>query len=756
MKSIADSTEKVSRAQSAMEEQKLAMEDQKLANDYAMRLLQEQMEESFDHDKEQEPRQLFDDASLKEEAVLDPKIVQDSPEAEELNQEGIDDEVMAEDQYGRLYGSDEGVHQEEDSFISADRQSFNIPGQKTARKLSNRDAGSTRKSFSQDARGRSLVGQLSRVSGEARELAALRMTDQTPAGSVAEKEVERLKKVIEDMRAERSIVEPELDDEARVRGVRNSVGYGLQKISKGYDRRTTVEAINSLDLLKDSLKSAGQKPELTKICAESVYPWIEACDKARNLEPKIFNDYYAVLISSEVWASIKAWNGARKEDKDLPGVYWPMKLACNVIMGRAGMTDSTRATTKDLRADVPQYDKMCDICNIHGEGLRSLSWDLVCAVLRAMIAPKKKKDFAVQLELEASRRLSKKLSGELAAQKGPLKLVDGVKVSVECKAAMVTIKEAMESIQHGQRIAQGFHERGFEEIRYDGKDGHGEMIKSLLNSWKASHATNLHEEMHKPYPCEMVKQIRENYASGEAKGGRAPKIVTLDEYFDIYEAHWTYVYDLGTQQETTLSALGITFEARTLQAVEEGERLYTEDEVKQLKKAWKREEREKVRLAVSANEYLLQAITAFNGKFGYKGNPICFREAGRMDPKDRHCDGLTKGGGPCNGHDNRDPDDWLAGLAYMIEQTERDQVYHAKRLEHLRALRKRIQKDGASAIPKFDAHPGRNRPLQQIGYISDCDEDTCQEDGGGTETDDDGQVYAIENSMEDRSDSDSM
>jgi hypothetical protein len=92
----------------------------------------------------------------------------------------------------------------------------------------------------------------------------------------------------------------------------------------------------------------------------------------------------------------------------------------------------------------------------------------------------------------------------------------------------------------------------------------------------------------------------------------------------------------------------------------------------------------------------------------------------------------------------------------MIEQTERDQVYHSKRLEHLRALRKRIQKDGASAIPKFDAHPGRDRPLQQIGYISDCDEDVCQEDGRVTESDDDGQVYAIENSMEDCSDSDSM
>ena len=164
---------------------------------------------------------------------MDPEIVQDSPEAEELNQEAIDDDLMTEDQYGRQYGSDEVVHQEEDSFVFTDRQSINIPGQETAWKLSNRDAESTRKPFSQDARGRSLRGQFSRASGEARKLATLRMTDQTPAGSVAEREVERLKKVIEDMRAERSIVEPELDDEARVRGVRNSVGYGLQKITKG-------------------------------------------------------------------------------------------------------------------------------------------------------------------------------------------------------------------------------------------------------------------------------------------------------------------------------------------------------------------------------------------------------------------------------------------------------------------------------------------------------------------------------------------
>ena len=102
--------------------------------------------------------------------------------------------------------------------------------------------------------------------------------------------------------------------------MRSSVGYGRQRRFNGYDRQTTVEAINSLDLLRNALKSAGLKPELTKISAESVYPWIEGCKKARNLQPAIFNDYFTVLVSSEVWASIKAWNVARKEDKDHPGV----------------------------------------------------------------------------------------------------------------------------------------------------------------------------------------------------------------------------------------------------------------------------------------------------------------------------------------------------------------------------------------------------------------------------------------------------
>ena len=117
-----------------------------------------------------------------------------------------------------------------------------------------------------------------------------------------------------------------------------------------------------------------------------------------------------------------------------------------------------------------------------------------------------------------------------------------------------------------------------------------------------------------------------------SQGRKGPKVATLQEYWDIYEAYWTYIYDLGHVQVTIHEA---------------GERLYTEDEVKQMMKLWKREVDEKVHLALAANEYHLQAVTAFNGKFGYKGNPICFREAGRMDEKDRKCDGLVKGGGVC-------------------------------------------------------------------------------------------------------------
>ena len=107
-----------------------------------------------------------------------------------------------------------------------------------------------------------------------------------------------------------------------------------------------------------------------------------------------------------------------------------------------------------------------------------------------------------------------------------------------------------------------------------------------------------------------------------------------------------------------------------------------------------------------------------------------------MSDKDRKCDGLVKGGGVCQGHKNRKVEDSLAGLLYMIEQTERNQTYYEKRLEHLRALRKRIQKP----------HPGRDRPLQHMGYISEEDEDSTEEAG---------HVGDVMNALDSCSDSDS-
>ena len=90
------------------------------------------------------------------------------------------------------------------------------------------------------------------------------------------------------------------------------------------------------------------------------------------------------------------------------------------------------------------------------------------------------------------------------------------------------------------------------------------MIEAMLESWKAAHALNLHAEMHKPYPCDSVRKCREDLASGEANNEKARKVVTLVEYWDIYEAHWTHTYDLGHTQETTLEARGIPVETKTL------------------------------------------------------------------------------------------------------------------------------------------------------------------------------------------------
>ena len=722
-----------------------------------MEALREQMRAALEGDKEEsediqevhEPRQLLSVLPLKKDAVSD--SVQDEGSVEDQDS----NDGVAYD-FEPFVTGQAAVYKEEHSFHMSEEQVLNVPGQDTARRTSRRDTDESAWPASQDVRVRSFKGSAPKANAQTRR-STMRTTDEENRELRAERDWQA-RRILElergGARFRQRSDSDELDD--RIRTVRDSIGILGPSRGHGYNKQTTVEAVNSLELLRKVMKGVGQKPELDVITAENVYPWIEACQKVRGLERDVFNDYFPVLISTEAWANIQAWNAARKEDRHKKGKYWPGKLKHGVIVGRTGFTDSTKATTDNLSLHIAEYKREMDLNDVHGEGLRGVSWERVCSVLQAMIAPKKKKAFKGQLEREASRLLSKSMRDQLSKQRTPLNLLEGELVATECKAAMKTIKDALTKIQEGRRLAESYHEAGFQEIRYEGADGHESMVKSLLESWKASHALTLHNQLREQYPCGSVHKLRGELAAAEAGNGKANKIATLDEYFAIYDAYWTEVYDLGHIQETTFESYGIPFETRALQALEAGERLYTEDEVRQLKKAWKRDEKERVRLAVSANEYLLQAITAFNGKFGYKGNPICFREAGRMDPKDRCCDGLTKGGGICNGHKNRNVDDWIAGLAYMIEQTERDQVYHSKRLDHLRALRKRIQKDGASAIPKFDAHPGRDRPLQQIGYISECDEDDCKEDVGGAESDDDGQVYAICNALEDCSDSDSM
>ena len=56
--------------------------------------------------QDQEPSQLLSDLPLKEGAVSDSE---EDQEAEELNQEAIDDDLMTKERYGKLYGSDEVV-----------------------------------------------------------------------------------------------------------------------------------------------------------------------------------------------------------------------------------------------------------------------------------------------------------------------------------------------------------------------------------------------------------------------------------------------------------------------------------------------------------------------------------------------------------------------------------------------------------------------------------------------------------------------
>ena len=143
------------------------------------------------------------------------------------------------------------------------------------------------------------------------------------------------------------------------------------------------------------------------------------------------------------------------------------------------------------------------------------------------------------------------------------------------------------------------------------------------------------------------------------------------------------------------------------------ERVYTEAEMLELKAEWRSNAQEKTKIALQASELVLQASNVIY-PHRFKGTPICFKTAGRMSDEDRVCDGLVKGGGPCTGHKNRDPKDWIAGTQHMIESTRRDLAYYEKRLKHLEALNLRIKKEGQSAVPSIKPHPGQDRPLHAL------------------------------------------
>ena len=162
----------------------------------------------------------------------------------------------------------------------------------------------------------------------------------------------------------------------------------------------------------------------------------------------------------------------------------------------------------------------------------------------------------------------------------------------------------------------------------------------------------------------------------------------------------------------------------------------------EIKSQWKSKAQERTRIALQACEVVLQASNVtYPNRF--KGVPICFKTAGRMSDEDRNCDGLVKGGGPCTGHKNRDPKDWEAGTQHMIESTKRDLAYYEKRLKHLVALNARIKRDGASAVPTIEPHPGRDRPLHAL-EIQD----------GLEEVEEAGLIASVVNALDSSSDAD--
>ena len=244
-------------------------------------------------------------------------------------------------------------------------------------------------------------------------------------------------------------------------------------------------------------------------------------------------------------------------------------------------------------------------------------------ILRAMVAPKKERDFYLQLEAEANRRLSKHLKEQLLKHKGPLKLVDGADVSTESKQATLVIRETMEYLMVGRELAKKAHEAGYVEFRYSSKDGLESMIKAMFESWGMKHSLFLHAQVHNKWPHKIISDLREHVVKSEPSEGQHKKVTTLKDYWTITEEYWTSVYDIGNSTVTTLEDLGVPVDKKHLGSMSTSERVYTEAEMLKLKSEWRGNAQEKTKIALQASELVLQASNVMYPN-RFKGTPICF------------------------------------------------------------------------------------------------------------------------------------
>ena len=389
----------------------------------------------------------------------------------------------------------------------------------------------------------------------------------------------------------------------RVGQVRQSFGGSL-KNSMAYDKTNKVEAVNGLELLTGALKIAGgsKSVDLTTVSPTTVYNWLESCDRVRKLHPAIFDDFFPTLISPDVWTSIQAWNGARKQDQFAPGEWWPIveNMPASTFIGRGGFIDTTKLGSHPERRRIPKYERATDLNDTHGEGLRGIGWTAVMSILRMMVAPKKERDFQAQLESEADRRLPQSLKEKLLKHKGVLRLVDGEALSTASKSAAKVIKDVINYLQEGRFWAIKAHETGFVELRYSGKDGLETMIKSMFEKWGAKHSFLLHVQVHSKWPHAMIASIRDSVVKREPSEGQQKKVATLDDYWLVTEEYWTALYDLGHTTVTTLDSLGVNVDSKHLGSMGMSERLYDESELLEIKSQWKGEAREKTRIALQA------------------------------------------------------------------------------------------------------------------------------------------------------------